>query len=118
MTLIFIFSKLKKIVGFKCLIIRPDSLRKKKEKCLDIKWSSLFRTKSEQLLGARRVVQSNASVRSGLRQAKFYPPQQAAAPQRLVYCGSEVHKPQYMRYFLSLVYCCSCTVAAINLKVA
>ena len=78
-------------------------------------WNKVvFRTKSEQFLGARMVVQSNASVRSGwykrapiavLRQAEFYPPRQAAAP-------------HYTRYFLSLVYCCSCTVEAINLKVA
>ena len=33
---------------------------------------------------------------AALRQAKFYPPRQAAAPQRLVYCGAAVDKPQKM----------------------
>ena len=70
---------------------------------------------------------------AALRRAKFHLPRQAAAPQYTsrgtrdiksknskIYIAAmaAVHKPQYMRKKKYLVYCGSCTAAAIYLKVA
>ena len=52
---------------------------------------------------------------AALRQAKFYLPWQAAAPQ-LIYCGAAVHEVlQYTKDSFVLVYCSSSTAAAIKM---